>query len=128
MRSGSPSSRLVKIAAASALLPSLAGLPTPSLSQDLPAAPGDLFAAAPVDPCVRPFLPVPAFYETRQDFIHAREIYYRDASRYVSVCIEGWVRDARNRYEEMYQAEVQGYMRERQAVLDEVRKATTQDY
>ncbi len=75
-----------------------------------------------VDPCYRPRPPVPSLYATHTGYVEAREIYFRDVSRYLSVCIDGWVNEARSRYQQMFQAEVEGYMQERQAVLDEVRR------
>ena len=74
--------------------------------------------------CYRPAPPVRAWFESRHDFIQARETYYQEASAYVSVCIERWIAQTRQRYEEMYQAEVQGYLDERQSVMDEIRRVT----
>jgi hypothetical protein len=80
-----------------------------------------------VDPCYRPLPPVPSLYATRAGFVEARETYYRDVSRYLSVCIDGWVNEARSRYQQMFQAEVEAYMQERQAVLDEVRREVAEN-
>ena len=91
----------------------------PGLEQTFPDEP---------DPCYRPLPPVPSSFATRSDFVDARETYYRNASRYLSVCIDGWVREARSRYQEMFQAEVQTFMLERQAVLDDVQRAVDENY
>jgi hypothetical protein len=119
--------RLVRVAAFLVMLLPIVGLAP--LEVGAQEAAQDWVASAPdeVDPCYRPLPPVPSLYATRAGFVVARETYYRDVSRYLSVCIDGWVNEARSRYQQMFQAEVEAYMQERQAVLDEVRREVAQN-
>lgn len=117
--------RLPGIAIGLAVL--IATAPLELRAEDLPTVSAQSFQDE-VEPCYRPERPVPSLFATRTDFIAARETYYRDVSRYLSLCIDGWVQEARSRYQEMFQAEVQAFMLERQAVLDDVRRAVAENY
>lgn len=78
--------------------------------------------------CNRPYPPSPELYEKADDYRDAREAYYKEASVYVSVCIERWIGDTARRYQEMFDAEVRAYREERQAVMDEMRAAAGREY
>lgn len=78
--------------------------------------------------CDRPFPPEPELYETEREYIAARELYYKEAAAYVSVCLNGWIMEARQRYEEMFRAEADGYNAERQVIFDEIRSAASRKY
>lgn len=78
--------------------------------------------------CARPFAPDPLHYETQSEYISAREIYYLEASVYVSECVDRWIMETRRRYEEMFMLEAEAYLREREAVMDEMRDAGARDF
>lgn len=71
--------------------------------------------------CIRPYPPEPSHYESAAAFNAAKELYYREASIYVSDCIDKWISESRRMYEEMFRAEAESYQRDRQDVLDEMR-------
>lgn len=78
--------------------------------------------------CVRPYPPQVEIYQTRADYLAAREVYYVQASAYVSSCIGRWVEEARERYQLMFREEAEAYMRERAEVLREMREATATNF
>lgn len=78
--------------------------------------------------CERPYAPYPGHYASAVDFNAAREAYYKEASIYVSDCIERWVSETRKRYEDMFLIEAETYRQDRQAVMDEMRNAAHLKY
>lgn len=78
--------------------------------------------------CARPFPPYPEHYDTAGAFNAAREAYYVEASVYVSHCIDRWVGETRQRYQDMFKTEAEAYLRDRQAVMDEMRDAAQLKY
>ncbi|RWR30433.1 hypothetical protein D2T29_12230 [Sinirhodobacter populi] len=78
--------------------------------------------------CDRPYPPSPEFYASKEEFILAREVYYAQASTFVSVCIDMWITEVRNRYQEMFQMEAQSYREERNAVMKEMQDAANLQY
>lgn len=101
----------------------LSGSAVQSQHSSLPSQAGSLDSVA----CSRPTPPAASWYETRAEYMSAREVYYREATNYISFCIEAWMAEAKVRYNEMYVSEVQGYLDERQSVLDELRRHSTQN-
>lgn len=78
--------------------------------------------------CARPYAPYPGHYASAVEFNAARETYYKEASIYVSECIDRWVSETRKHYEDMFLIEAVTYRQDRHAVMDEMRDAAHLQY
>lgn len=110
-----------------ALCTMLIGMQTSSASAQ--GTPTETLTRAEVgEVCARPYPPYPEHYHSAAEFNTAREVYYKEASVYVSHCIVRWVNETRQRYEEMFLMEADAYQRDRQLVIDEMRSAAHLKY
>ncbi len=62
------------------------------------------------------------------DYVNAVETYYREASTYVSKCLDRWIAETRAMYEAMAQTEIQTYQSERNDVMQEIRATAARSY
>lgn len=77
--------------------------------------------------CYRPAMPEPEYYESKDAYLSARETFYRDASLYLD-CVNRWAEEIRLSYQEMFQAEVEAFKLEREAVFEDLRRAARTEH